>query len=197
MTRSAMITTALLVAGALCAGAGLCQAQTHASGATERALAAHKDIAKTYLKGALLEGYNQALTQTSAAALAGADRIRADADAVAQCQAVLEKTVPHMQKWTVQLRREYRRLQGENQALHAEYARLQNLPKWTQRYQLEASYQRQLARHIVSYRVYLAQRQPRAPMLLGMMFCARITQKGDPQLGARWAGEISRLQAVR
>ncbi len=197
MTRSSMFTTALLVAGALWEGASLCQAQTHASGATERALAAHKDIAKTHLKGALLEGYNQALTQTSAAALAGADRIRADADTVAQCQAVLEKTVPHMQQWTVQLRREYRRLQGENQALHAEYARLQNLPKWSQKYQLEAAYQRKLAPHIVAYRIYLAKSQARKAMLIGMTFCARVIQKHDPQLGARWAGEISRLQVAR
>jgi hypothetical protein len=197
MTRTAILKAALLAAGALAWVTGHCQAQSHASRQTEQELAAHTDIAKTYPKGELLEGYNKALTQSSSTVLAGADRIRADAAAVAQCNAVLEKTIPHMQKWTVQMRRQYQRLQRENQALYAEYARLQNLPKWAQKYQLEADYQRRLARHVVAYRIYLAQRQARGLMLLDMTFCLRIIQKHDPALGARWAGEISRLQAGR
>jgi hypothetical protein len=197
MTRTSILKAALLAAGALAWVTAHCQAQSHASRQIEQELAAHKDIAKTHLKGELLEGYNEALTQSSSTVLAGADRVRADAAAVAQCNAVLEKTIPHMQKWTVQMRRQYQRLQTENQALYAEYARLQNLPKWAQKYQLEADYQRRLARHLVAYRIYLAQRQARGPMLLGMTFCLRIIQKHDPVLGARWAGEISRLQAGR
>jgi hypothetical protein len=197
MTRSSIIKTALLAAGALVGVAGLCLAQTRASHHAEQELGTHKDIAKAHLKGEVLEGYNKALTQSPSAALAGADRVRVDAAAAAQCNAFLEKMLPYMQKWTARMKREYGRLLSENQALHAEYARLQNLPKWAQKYQLEADYQRKLARHLVAYRIYLAQRRARGPMLLGMMFCARIIQKHDPALGARWASEISRLQAAR
>jgi hypothetical protein len=102
-----------------------------------------------------------------------------------------------MQKWSVRMGRQYQQLQSDNQALHAEYARLQNLPKWAVWYQLQASYQRKLARHLVSYQVHTAQSQARAPMLLGMMFCARVIQKHDPKLGARWIDEIRRIQAMR
>jgi hypothetical protein len=197
MTRSSIIKTALLAAGALVAVAGLCQAQTPASRQPEQELPAHKEFAKAHLKGEVLEGYHRALTQSPSAVLAGADHVRVDAEAAARCNAFLEKMVPSMQKWTARLKREYGRLLSENQALHAEYARLRNLPKWAQKYQLEADYQRKLAHHLVAYRIYLAQRQARGPMLLGMMFCARIIQKHDPALGARWAGEIRRLQAAR
>jgi hypothetical protein len=197
MTRSSILKMVLLAAGALVGVAGLCQAQTPASRQTEEEQTAHRHFAKAHLKGEVLDGYNKALTQSPSAALAVADRVRVDAEAAAQCNAFLEKMVPYMQKWTSRMRREYGRLLNENQALRAEYARLQNLPKWAQKYQLEADYQRKLARHLVAYRIYLAQRQARGPMLLGMMFCARIIHKHDPALGARWAGEIRRLQAAR
>jgi hypothetical protein len=197
MTRSSMIKATVLAGAALLWATGLCLAQSHASRQTEQELAAHKDLAKTHLKGELLDGYNKALTQTPSAALAGADRIRVDAEAVAQCNAFLVKTVPHMHMWALRMRREYSRLQSENQALHAEYARLQNLPKWAQKYQLEAIYQQKLARHIVAYKIYLAKRQAGKAMLLGITFCLRIIQQHDPQLGARWAGEMSRLQVAR
>src|SRR5262245_31836344 len=197
MNRSSNHNTALLAAVALVAVAGLCQAQTPASRQTEQGPTAHHDFAKAHLKGEVLKGYNRALTQSLSAALAGADRVRVDAEAAAQCNAFLAKMVPYMQKWTARMKREYGRLLNENQALRAEYARLHNLPKWAQKYQLEADYQRKLARHLVAYRIYLAQRQARGPMLLGMMFCVRIIQKHDPALGARWAGEIRRLQVAR
>src|SRR5262249_17903765 len=116
MTRSSIIKTALLAGGAGLWVTGLCQAQTDASRRTEQELAAHKVIAKAHLKGELLDGYNKALTQGSSTALVGADRIQADAQAAAQCNAFLEKTVPHLQKWSLELRREYRRLQSENRA---------------------------------------------------------------------------------
>jgi hypothetical protein len=197
MTRSTVIKTAWLAAGALAWVTGLCQAQSPASGHTEQESATHRDIAKSHLKGELLAGYNKALRQSSSAALAGAEGIRADAEAAAQCNAVLEKMVPHMQNWTARMKREYQRLLSENQALHAEYARLQKLPKWAQKYQLEADYQRKLARHLVAYRVYLAQRQARGSMLLGMRYCLRVIQKHDPALAARWSSAIGRLQAGR
>ena len=197
MTRSSMPKTALLACGALLGVAGLCQAQTHASRQTEQELADHKDVAKAHLKGKLLDGYNKALTQAPSAVLAGADRIRVDAEAVAQCHAFLEKVVPQMQTWTLRIRREYQRLLSENQALHVEYARLRNLPKWAQKYQLEAAYHQKLARHVVAYRIYLAKSQAWKATLLGVTFCVGIIQKHDPKLGARWAGEIRRLQAAR
>jgi hypothetical protein len=197
VTQSTILETALLAAGALAWVTGPCRAQSHASRQTEQELAAHRDVARTHLKGELLAGYNKALTQSSSSALAGAEGIRTDAEAVAQCNAVLEKLVPHLQKQTALLKREYQRLLRENQALHAEYARLQNLPKWAQKYQLEADYQRKLARHLVAYRIYVAERQARGPMLLGMTFCLRVIQKHDPALGARWAHVIGRLQTGR
>jgi hypothetical protein len=197
MTRTSIIKTALLAAVALAWLTDHCQAQNHAARQTDQEPTAHKDIAKTHLKGKVLEGYNKALTQSPSAALAVADGIRADAEAVAQCNAVLEKMVPHIQRWNAVMKREYQKLRSENQALRAEYARLQTLPKWAQKSQLEADYQRKLARHLVAYRVYLAQRQARGPMLLGMTFCLRVIQKHDRALGARWAGEIGRLQAGR
>lgn len=197
MTRSSMIKAAWLVGGMLAWVPGPGQAQPQAARQTEQELAAHRDVAKATLKGELLEGYHRALTRTPGAALAGADRIRSDAEAVAQCNALLEKALPQMQQWTIRLMREYHRLLSENQALRAEYARLQNLPKWAQKYQLEASYHQRLARHILGSRAYVAKRQARKAILLGMTFCARIIQRYDPKLGARWAGEISQLQARR
>lgn len=193
MTRSSIIKTALLAGGALLGVTGLCQAQVHTSRETEQVLAAHKDIAKTHLKGELLDGFNKALTQNPSAGLDHADRIPVDAEAVAQCNAVLEKMLPHLQKWSLQVGREYRRLQSENRALHAEYARLKTLPKWAVKYQLEASYHRKLARHVVAYKVYLAEDRARQAMLLEMGFCVRIIQRHDPKLGAKWAAEQQKL----
>jgi hypothetical protein len=197
MTRSSRIKTVLLAGGALLGVTGLCQAQTHTSRQTEQHLAAHRDIAKAHLKGELLDGYNKALTRGSPVDLSEADRIRVDAEAVAQCNAVLEKTFPHFHQWSLQLRREYYRLHSENRALHAEYARLKNLPKWAVRYELESSYDRRLAEHVIAYRIYLAKHRARDAMLLGMMFCIRVIQRHDPALGAQWSGQMRALLAGR
>src|SRR5438552_78773 len=113
MTWSAMTKTTLLAGAALLGVPSLCPAQIHTSRETEQALAIHKDIAKTHLKGELLDGFNKALTQNASEDRSQADRIRVDAEAVAQCKAVLEKTVPHFQRLSLELGREYRRLQSE------------------------------------------------------------------------------------
>jgi hypothetical protein len=197
MTGSSLTKTVLLAGGALLGVTGLCQAQTYTSRQTEQELAAHKDIAKANLKGELLEGYNKALTRGSPADLNEADRIRVDAEAVAQCNAVLEKAFPHFQQLSLRMRREYRRLQSENQALRAEYSRLKSLPKWAARYQLESSYDRRLAQHVVAYKIYLAKNRARNAMLLGLTFCIRVIQRHDPALGARWSGRMRALLAGR
>jgi hypothetical protein len=197
MTRSSMTKTALLVGGALLWVMGLGPARAQSSRESDKVMANHKGIAKTHLKGELLSGFNKALTQSSAADLHQADRIRVDAEAAARCNAFLEKTVPYLQKSSLELGREYRRLRSENQALHAEYARLKNLHKSAPKYQLEATYHQKVARHLVAYRIYLAKIQARKAMLLGMTFCVRIIQKHDPALGARWAAEMSKLLAAR
>jgi hypothetical protein len=196
MNWSAMTKAAMLAGVALLGMPDLGLAQAPRSRDTEHALAAHRDAAKAHMKGELLDGFNKALTQNASAALSAADRVRADAEAVAQCNAVLEKTFPQFQKWSTEVGREYRRLSSENRALRAEYERLRALPKWAPRYQLEAHYNRRLARHVVAYRVYLAKDQARRSMLLGEAFCIRVIQKHDPALGAKWSVRRQELLAA-
>jgi hypothetical protein len=146
------------------------------------------------MKGDVLEGFNKAVSQSPAAVTDKANRIRVDAETVAQCDAALTKMYPILKTWSLELGRDYRRLQRENQDLHAEYARLKTLPKWAQKQQLEATYHHKLARHIVAYRVYLAKNQARKAVMIGMDFCIQTINKRDPTLGAKWADAMQKLR---
>jgi hypothetical protein len=192
--RMAINTRTMLTAFIILVDArGVCLAQTHAHQHAEQVLSFHRELAKVYMKGELLEGFNKALIHRSPQQ--EADRIRGDAQAVTQCDAVLQELLPSFEKLSRELRQEYKRLAAVNHELRVEHARLRTLPKWAERYRLAASYQSKLARYHADYEVYLAKSEARRALLFGMQFCVHVIWKRDAALGARRARELRTLVA--
>jgi hypothetical protein len=187
--------TLLITAVVFSSMAQVCRAQGSGVREVDETTKIFKDIAKTCIKGHVLECFYKALTLGPSAGIDDERQIRMDAQMASECAAALNKLFPIFRQRALEDAQMVRTLRLEPPALRAEYARLQALPRSPSKTRAVQAYTQRLTRYNLAKQAYPARKAARRTVKSGIEFLVRTLKRTDAGLGAKWEVEMQRLVA--
>ncbi len=155
----------------------------------------YKDIAKTCMKGNILECLYKAFTLSPSAGIDDEKQIQADAQTASECNAALEKMFPVFRTQALNDARLSYKVKLDYQLLEQGRAELARMPESPFKQNFIKSRRRKIAEYKADLAAVEVRKSARRTVKSGLEFCIRTLKRHDSALGGKWEAEMRKLTA--